>query len=73
VISKEQIELAQWTQRMICASKTLREPLRLSLEAWMASGAKRSSWPGWVELIGPRPETKKPQYSPVEINARKSA
>lgn len=65
--------LLEWTQRMIDASRELNVFEQLSIEAWMAAGEKRSTWPGWEEKIGPKPEPAKKTSSNVKSITRKTA
>jgi hypothetical protein len=38
------------------ANRQLTEVQRLSIRAWLAAGEKRWDWPGWTDLIGPKPQ-----------------
>ena len=46
-----------WLNRMCRAHATLSEHQRALLSAWMAAGRKRTEWPGWNRIVGPRPRS----------------
>jgi hypothetical protein len=72
MITEREYAQLRWFQLMAEATEKLDQFQQVSLSAWLAAGEKRSTWPGWPQIIGARPEEKKASVTGISDQRKRA-